>query len=121
MFLTIASAFDLPPIVALGGIVVVVAIIVVFSSRRMRFPFPSEEPSDELPERRPEAPRRPPTLPEQGRPIFPMQPRLGRWVIIPIALAVVVAILAFENWWLGVTIFTSIYLRKGATAWGSIP
>ena len=119
MFLTIASAFDLPPIVALGGIVVIVAIIVV-SSRRMRYPFPPEEPSDEFPEHRSEAPRRPPTPPEQSRSIFPMQPRLGRWVIIPIALAVVVAILAFENWWLGVTIFTSIYLRKAVTDWWSI-
>jgi len=120
MFLTIASAFDLPPIVAIGGIVVVVAIIVVFSSKRMRYRLPSEEPSDEFPERGPRAPRRPPTPSEQGKPIFPMQPKLGRWVIIPIALAAVVAILAFENWWLGVTIFTSIYLRKAATDWWSI-
>jgi hypothetical protein len=118
MFLTIASAFDLPPFVALGGIVIIVAIILV-SSRRMRYPFPTEEPSDEFPQRRPEAPRRPPTPPAEGRPVFP-QPRLGRWVIISIALAAVVGVIAIENWWLGVTIFMSIYLQKASTDWWSI-
>ncbi len=119
MFLTIASAFELPPIVAIGGVIVVVAIIMVFS-RRIRLGFPSEEPSEEIPERRPSFPRRPPPPSEQGRTIFPTQPRLGKWVIVPIALALVVAILAFENWWLGVAIFTSLYLRKAATDWWGI-
>ncbi len=47
-------------------------------------------------------------------------PRIGKWVIMPIAIIGVVAFILFQNWWLNISILRSIYDLKAGLDWWSI-
>ncbi|MFH0749196.1 MAG: UPF0182 family protein [Candidatus Bathyarchaeota archaeon] len=57
---------------------------------------------------------------ESRLPFQPRQPGIGRWIIIPIAIIGVVILILFENWWLDVSIFKSMYFNKANIDWWKI-
>jgi hypothetical protein len=50
----------------------------------------------------------------------PELPRLGKWIIIPIAIVGVIGFILFQNWWLNVDILQYLYSSKANLNWWSI-
>lgn len=107
IFMTLASTFNLPPAIALGGLILILAVVALVYAGQKRVPGIPGEPGP------------PPTKREEAFRL-PQGPILGRWVAIPISLAAVIGFIVFENWWLNVTIRASVFLRKAATDWWGI-
>ena len=107
IFMTLASTFELPPVITLGGLIFILVLITLIYTRQQRVP---ETPREYGPP--------PPIREEAFR--FPEGPKLGWWVAIPIALGVVIAFIVFENWWLNVAIHMSLFLRKAGIDWWGI-
>jgi len=102
ILMTLSSFFDIPPILYLFAFIIVIAGALIIS-RRPRMPRPRD-------------------IPPEFRefPFQPRRPRIGRWIVIPIAIIGVVVFILFENWWLDVRIFTSMYLNKAGMDWWRI-
>ena len=91
----------IPPILYLVIIAAVIVGVVVISRRRVRVPS---------------------GIPQEVRG-FPFQsPKLGigRWIVIPIAIAGVVLFIFFANWWLDLRLFSSMYTIKAGIDWWKI-
>ncbi len=112
MFLSLSRSFDLPSIIIFGGLILIIIIAFFYASRRQFPRIPTEQ--GERGE-------------EYGPPIrqnipFQLSERLklGRWVVIPIILVLVVGFILFENWYLNVNIRESLYLSKAEIDWWAI-
>jgi hypothetical protein len=107
MFMMIFSSFfGSSPLVFVIGLMVVIVAVFLISRQRGGFP---ERPSQPEYFRAPRPPVRPFDL-----------PRLGRWIIIPIAIIGVVAFILFQNWWLDVAIFQAMFNMKAGLDWWNI-
>ncbi|MFH0896847.1 MAG: UPF0182 family protein, partial [Candidatus Bathyarchaeota archaeon] len=104
IFMTLSSVFEIPPVMYITIFVVIIA-GVVMNSRRSRTQRPGFPPE-----------------PSEYReyPIKAKSPGIGRWIVIPVAIVGAVIFILFENWWLDVKIFTSMYSTKAATNWWRI-
>ncbi len=107
MFMMIFSSFfGSSPLVFVIGLLVMILAVFYFSRRRGGFP---ERPREPEYFRGPRPTLRPPEL-----------PRLGRWIILPIAIIGVVAFILFQNWWLDVAILQSMYTTKAGVDWWAL-
>lgn len=50
----------------------------------------------------------------------PDLPRLGKWIIIPIAIVGVIGFILFQNWWLNIDVLRYLYNSKASLDWWSI-
>ncbi|MEE8569646.1 MAG: UPF0182 family protein [Candidatus Bathyarchaeia archaeon] len=112
MFIMIFSSFfgSSPLVFVIGLMVAILAVFLISKQRK------------DLPDR--------PSQPEYFRtsrpPIRPLDisnlelPRLGRWIIIPIAIIGVIAFILYQNWWLDVSIFQTVFNTKAALDWWNI-
>jgi hypothetical protein len=107
MFMMIFSSFlETSPLIFLIGLTVVVLAIFLLARRQGGLPF-QRTPPDYI---------SPPKSPLTSLEI----PRLGRWIILPIAIISVIAFILFQNWWLNVTILQSMYDLKAGLDWWNI-
>lgn len=91
---------------------IVVATVLILMRVRQRGEIPPKSPPPYY-----FKPSRPPTSPTSRLLSFP---KIGKWVILPIALIGVIAFILFQNWWLSVTILQSIYTHKAGLDWWKI-
>ncbi|MDQ1280101.1 MAG: hypothetical protein QG670_1363 [Thermoproteota archaeon] len=98
-----ANAFNLPPLVTLAMLISMIVIILFFSLR------PRTQRTRNIP---PEFEG----IPFRSRII----PRVGRWVIIPIAIGGLIIFILYQNWWLSVKIFEEMYKVKAGIDWWAI-
>ena len=100
-----ANIFELPSYLIFALLIILVTIILIASTRQ-----------------RPQRPRGiPPEFEEKEIPFRPPRgPRIGKWIIIPIAFGAVIGFILFENWWLTVRILQSMYSTKAEIDWWKI-
>ena len=104
MFLfAFANAFNLSPLVTFVILTLMVAILLISTFR------PRPQRTRDVP-------------PEfEGIPFRPqIRPRVGRWIIIPIVIGAFIGFILFQNWWLTVKIFESMYSVKAGIDWWGI-
>jgi len=112
MFMMIFSSFfGSSPIVFVVGLMVVIVAVFIISRQRRGL---SERPSQPEYFRTSRPPIRPLDLPRLEL------PRLGRWIIIPIAIIGVIAFILYQNWWLDVAIFQEMFNMKAGLDWWNI-
>jgi hypothetical protein len=107
MFMMIFSSFfGSSPLVFVIGLLVVILAVFFLSRRRGGFPGRPSEPE---------------YFRGSRPPIRPLElPRVGRWILIPIAIIGVVAFILFQNWWLDVAIFQAMYATKAGLDWWTL-
>lgn len=112
IFLTLSSNFNLPPTIAIGGIIIILIATFLYARRRRLPRIPTEQDARG-------GGYSPPT--QRSEPVhFPESPKLGRWVVIPIILGLVVGFILFGNWYLNVNIRGALYLSKANIDWWAI-
>lgn len=112
LFFTFASSFNLPPAIAIGGLILILVTVTFIYFNQRKLPrIPAEE----------YVARVPPVGPKKEEAFrLPEGPKFGRWIAIPIALAAVIGFILFENWYLNVNILESIFINKAKIDWWSI-
>jgi hypothetical protein len=101
VLLPFVEAFDMSLIVLVLALVAVVLVVAVVLNRRSKgFGMPREF---------------------QGIPSYPrVSIRVGRWILLPVALIVVTGFVLVQNWWLNVNIYRSMYLVKADLDWWKV-